>query len=173
MRRDHRLAAQVAAALGPDLVLDRDRREPGLLEGAGDEMHVQRVAVAGVGIGEQRDVAAVRQRPAGAQVLVEREDAAIRPAEHAFGNARAGDRRRLVAETLHQPHAVAVEHAGKHQDVRAFDELSEQAAVGHGEGKAVVVSLMIYRPSVRSRRIRSLAFGRSSMPSTAWTSASC
>ncbi len=68
----------------------------------------------------------------GAQVLVEGENAAVGKAEQAFRQARAADRGGFVAEALDQPNAVAVEHAGKNQDLLVFDQSSEGAAIGHG-----------------------------------------
>jgi hypothetical protein len=41
------------AALGPDLILDRDRRKSRLFEGTYDEMDIERIAVTGIGIGQQ------------------------------------------------------------------------------------------------------------------------
>src|SRR6185295_9890853 len=131
-RRNDSLAGEMAAALGPDLVLDRDRREPCALEGAGDKVNVQRIAIAGVGVGEEGNARAGGELLASPQVLVEGENAAVGKAKQAFGEARAADRGGLIAEPLDQPHAVAVEHAGKNQDLLGFDQRSKGAAIRHG-----------------------------------------
>ena len=57
------LALHVPALLRGHLVLDVDPGDPGRLVGADGADHVQRVAVAGVGVGDHRDVHAGRDPP--------------------------------------------------------------------------------------------------------------
>ncbi len=80
---------------------------------------------------------------AGAQVLVEGENAAVGKAKQAFGEARTADRGGLVAEALDQPHAVAVEHARKNQDLLGFDKGSEGSTIGHGMRSGVARSVSV------------------------------
>src|SRR5260370_41231903 len=54
--RDDQLALQVAALLRGHLVLDVDPGDPGRLVGADGAEHVQRLAVTGVRVGDDRDV---------------------------------------------------------------------------------------------------------------------
>ena len=55
---DHFLALQVAAALRPHLVLEHQAGHARALERAHRVMHVDRIAVAGVGVGEQQEIRA-------------------------------------------------------------------------------------------------------------------
>ena len=59
LRRDQRLAVEMAAALGKILVLELDRVGAGALEQAHGALHIERVAIAGVGIDDQMGADAV------------------------------------------------------------------------------------------------------------------
>jgi len=124
-RRNHALARHVAAALGPHLVLEHDRRHARLLEGARREIDAHRVAVTGVGIRAQQQVGAVGEAPRIADVLFQPHHAAVRPAQAALRRAGSGDGARLETEVLGEARAVAVVDAGGNQDFGSIDELSE------------------------------------------------
>ena len=95
-------------------------------------MDVERVAVASVGVGKQRDGRARGERAARLQVLIEGENAAVGEAQQALGKARAADRGGLVAVALDESDAIAVEHAWQYQDVFGFNQRSKGAAINHG-----------------------------------------
>ncbi len=88
--RDHLLAAGVAAALGPDLVLDHDRGEASLRVAAHAAFRVHRVAVAGVGVADHRD----RHRGADVAPLIEHLTVGNEPG---VGQAEARRRDRVAA----------------------------------------------------------------------------
>src|SRR6185437_11262410 len=98
--RDDLLALHVPAALRPDLILDHDAREARLLERAHREVHVHGVAIAGIGIGEQRQIAARRDGAADTQVLLHPHHAEIGPAEAGLADAGTGDEARREAGRL-------------------------------------------------------------------------
>jgi hypothetical protein len=120
--RDHRLASEMAATLGPDLILDHDAGDAGALETADGEVSVDRIAVAGIGVGGKRYGAAGRQRFRASQVLLEAHDADIGPAEPRFAQPGARDRSGLEAERFDEPRAESVVDSGRHQDFRCVDE---------------------------------------------------
>jgi hypothetical protein len=127
--RDHGLSGHVPAALGRDLVLDGDGDDAGRLEGAHDEVHVEGVAVAGVGIGQERDGGALGEGAADPEIVVEGEDAAVGPAQKILGDAGARDGGRAIAALLHEPSAEAIENSRQNQDSWGFDQLTETSCL--------------------------------------------
>ena len=79
----------MTAALRPHLVLEHERRHTGFLEGAHDEVHGHRIAVARVGVSAQQQFSAIGKAARVIEILVESHDAAIGPAHAALGNAGA------------------------------------------------------------------------------------
>ena len=87
------LPRHVAAALGAHLVLDVDAGDAGLLEILHGVMHVHRIAVAGVGVGGQRDRERAREHARHASTFSdERHDADVGLAEQRVGEAGARGR---------------------------------------------------------------------------------
>ncbi len=120
--RDHLLARHVTAALGPYLVLDHHRGEARGLEPAHREMHVDRVAVAGIGVGlQQQIVAAFHQGAAEAQIVLVAHDAAVGPAEMGLRQPGARDGGGREAVLRRHAHAVAVIDPGRDGDVRRIE----------------------------------------------------
>ncbi len=131
LRRNDALAFHVTAALRPDLIFDRDRSQPRLFEGAGHEMDIESVAVTGIRVSKQRNTGAFDESATGAQIFVESQDAAIGPAEQVLRKTGTGNGRCLVARTLDEPHAEAVEHARENKDLRGLNHPAECASIGH------------------------------------------
>ncbi len=130
--RDHFLAGKVPAALGPDLVLDHQPGDAGALEALHREIDVDRVAVAGVAVGLERDRAARRERRRGVQILLVAHDAVIGPAEMALAEPGAGDAGGLEAHRLDEAHAEPVIDAGHDHDFGCVDEVAKLlAGAGH------------------------------------------
>ena len=129
---DDLLAGHMPAAFRPHLVLDHDAGEAGILEGADDEMYVQGIAVAGIGIGREQEIGAGGDRPARPEVLLEAHDPHVGPSEIALRQAGARDRPGPEPGLLHQPGTVAVVNPWSEQDLRGLDEVHELAALaGH------------------------------------------
>ncbi len=78
---DHRLAREVAAALGADLVFELDAVCPCPLEHAHRVAHVERIAEAGVGVDQQRQVHRVADARRVLGDLVQAHEGLVRPAE--------------------------------------------------------------------------------------------
>ena len=77
-RRHERLVVVVAALLGKGLILEVERRNAGALEGAGGALRIKRVAVAGIGIGDDRDADDVDHSGKPRDDLVRRDQADVR-----------------------------------------------------------------------------------------------
>ena len=112
---DHLFARQVAAALGRDLVLQMQPRHSGALvfaDGAGD---VQFVAIAGVGISDQRQVDRAGDDGGIARHLRQRQQSQIGIAAREAG-ARSRHVRGREPGLLHQPGGDAVINTGGNHD---------------------------------------------------------
>ena len=96
-RGNDRLAGEMPAALGEHLVLELDRRGPCPLEQPHRPLHVERVAVAGVGIDDQRAVDAVAHQRDRFGNLGRGDEPDIGPPEPAIGDGRAGEIERVEA----------------------------------------------------------------------------
>jgi hypothetical protein len=111
---DDQLALHVTALLGGDLVLDVDPGHPGRLVGADRADHVQRVAVAGVHVGDHRDVHARGDPARVVGHLGHREQAHVGPSEQRGGGAEPGHVHRGEPGLLDQPGSQGVERARRH-----------------------------------------------------------
>ncbi len=119
--RDHLLTLVVPAFFRRHLVLDVEGGDPGLFVFPDRADHVERVAVAGVGIGDHRDSHRLDRQPDKAHVLRERQQAeigiAVRPRI-----AAAGQVDRLEAGLLDEPRGERVISAGHHRVPAALDQ---------------------------------------------------
>ncbi|MCY1238474.1 hypothetical protein D9M72_512150 [compost metagenome] len=120
---DHLLAREMAAALGRDLVLELDAVGARALQHAHRVAHVQRVAEAGVGIDDQRQVHGVADARRVVGDLVQAHEALVGQAEPHVGDARAGDVNGFEAQVFDDARRQRVEGA-RHQ----------HAAAGLGQG---------------------------------------
>ena len=87
-RRDHALVGEMAAALGKGLVLDLDRGGARALEQPDRPLDVQRIAVAGVGVDDDRRRHALADMGERIGDLAHRDEADVGPAEPGIGDAR-------------------------------------------------------------------------------------
>src|SRR5262249_17519455 len=94
-------------------------------------MDVERVAVTGIRVRQQRDARTIRERTANAEIFIECQDPAVRPAEEVLGNASAADRRGLVTGSLDEAHTKAVEYARQDQDLRCLNHPAKCTSVSH------------------------------------------
>ena len=113
-RRYDELALHVAALLGGHLVLDVDPGDPGRLVGADGADHVQRVAVAGVGVGDHRDVDAVGDPPGAGGHLGHGQQANVRPPDRPRRGAEPGHVHGREPGLLHEPGGQRVERPRRH-----------------------------------------------------------
>ena len=116
LRRDQRLAVEMAAALGEVLVLELDRGGAGALELADGAMDVQRVAVAGVGVDDQVRGHAVADQRQRLGHLGHGDEPDVRPAEPRVGDGGAGDVERLEAGLRRDQRGERVIDARRHHD---------------------------------------------------------
>ena len=121
----HLLAGHVPAALRMHLVLDIDAGKPRLLEHLHRVVHVHGIAVAGVGIGGQRDGEGAGQHPAMVDVFRKSHHPDIVDAEERIGNAGARRGSHLEAGLFDQAGAVAVVDAGGDDQPASCQELTE------------------------------------------------
>ena len=120
----------MAAFFREFLVLDMDTGDPGRLVGAHRAHDVELVAIAGVGVGDDReldrrsDAAAIRHH------LRHRDEAEIGIAQHRR-RAGAGHVDRLEPGALDQPRRDAIIGAGRHHHAIAPHQLAKPGRLGH------------------------------------------
>jgi hypothetical protein len=130
---DHLATKHVATALGPGLVLDVDGRGPGALVGADRHSHVERVAVPGVAVGDDRHAG---------QRLGDGEDARgrlgfgeiadVRLGQQAGGPLEPADVQGAEAHRGDQARPGSVVGAWRDEDLRAVQQLPQPGGVpGH------------------------------------------
>ena len=132
VRRDQRLAVEVAAALGKILVLELDRVGAGALELADRAHHIERVAVAGVGIDDQvraDPVANERQR---IDHLGHGDEADVGAAEPGVGDGRAGDIERREPGLARDQRGERIVDPRRNHDGLAAEARAQGFRVGHG-----------------------------------------
>ena len=128
---DHLLAAHVAALLRPDLVLQEAAGRAGgdqLVDGAVD---VERIAVAGVGVDDDRDRDAHADPPGAVDHLGLGQQAHVGLADGGGGDRVAGDEGHREADALGDPRRERVEDAGE-GDRADFVEDATDSCGGHG-----------------------------------------
>ena len=138
--RDHLLAIEVAAALGRHLVLDVDRRHAARLVFAHGARHVELVAVAGVGIGDQRDADRARHDRRVVDHLAHGEQAEVGVATRGR-SAGAGHVDGLETGLLDQARADAVVGAGGDQHAGALQQRFEGGGGAHRTCLVVIMCL--------------------------------
>jgi len=94
-------------------------------------MNVECIAVAGVGVRQQRNAGTIGKRGADPQVFIKSENAAVGSTQEILGNAGAADRGRLITRPLDEPDTEAVEHAGQNQNFRRLNHPAESSSVDH------------------------------------------
>jgi len=105
-------ARAFAAALRPHLVLEHQAGHTRALERAHRVMNVDRIAVPGVGVGEQQQIRAQRDRARGGDVFFQAHQPHVGLAKPRLADSAAGDEGGGVTHFRDQPRAEAVEHAG-------------------------------------------------------------
>ena len=125
---DHFLATHVAAALRPYLVFEHQARDAGALERAHGVISVERIAVAGVAIGEQSQIRAAGYRARGGNIFFEPHQTDVRLAEARLAHSTPGNECGRVAELADEPGAESVEYAGENEDVGRFDQRTQALA---------------------------------------------
>ena len=140
---DDFLAFHVAAAFRPHLVLEHQSGDASALERTHGVIRVERVAVAGVAVGQQQQVGARGDRARGGDVLVEPHQPDVGLAQTGLADAAAGDERGAIAGLAHQSRAESVVHTRQHQDFRCFDERSEAPASARCHGRSSLLALSV------------------------------
>ena len=108
---DHLLVRQMAAPLREHLIFQLDCGHPGRLVGADGAYHVHRCAVAGVGVGDERDIAQrVGDHPDSVGHFGRGDQPDVGQPEPRGGHARTGHIRRDVAGALGQLRGDSVEN---------------------------------------------------------------
>ena len=115
---NERLAVEVAAALREVLVLELDGVGAGALHLPHRAPHVERVAVAGVGVHDQVGADAVADQRDGADHLAHADEPDIRPPELAVGDGGARDVQRAEAGLLGDQRGERVVDAGREHNRR-------------------------------------------------------
>src|SRR6185312_7845411 len=126
--RDRLLAAHVAAALGPDLILDEESGEAGVLESADGVDDVDRRAVPGIPVGDKRQAGALSHHGCSVEALGIADNADVRNAITALGDPGAGDERRAVSRRLDQLGTEAVKDSRHDRYTRRGNVLPESEA---------------------------------------------
>ena len=125
------LVVQVAALLRQQLVLDMHRRGAGVLEAAHHVHDVERLAVAGVAVDQQRQTGGARDLADEEAHLVHRDHAEVGDA-HRGGHRGAGQIQRLEPGRLRLQRGHAVVRARHLQDAGAGEQRAETLAGGGG-----------------------------------------
>src|SRR3989475_302337 len=134
--RDDPLALHMAAALGPDLILQEHAGCTGVDQLVHRADHVQRVAVAGVGVDNDRDLDRAADAIRGRHHLGLREVAEVRQAELRGRHAVAGAEGQGKAGALHELRAQRVVHAWEDEGPFLLQECMDAGFRRHG---AVIV----------------------------------
>ena len=129
--RHHLLAGDVPALLGRDLVLHVQPRHARLLVLAHRAHRVQRVAVAGVGVGDHRQRHRARQVRGVIRHLGEGGEAEVGLAQVRGGGARARHVHRGEARRLDEARGEAVVSAGRHDEAGRGEKLAETSGRAH------------------------------------------
>ena len=136
----------MSAALGKHLILELDRRGPGPLEQPHRTLDIERVAVAGVGIDDQRTVDAVAHQRDRLGDLGRGDEPDVGPPEPAIGDGRAGEIQRVEAGRSGDAGAQRVIHARRDDDAAlALGSWSSRAASPFGLSPAIDVFRNIFR----------------------------
>ncbi len=125
---DDFLALHVTAALRPHLVLEHQAAHARALEGAHRMPYVDRVAVAGVGVGEERHPGARHQRARPGDIFLQPHDAHVGLSHAALRDPRSGDESDRIARLLDEPRAESVEDPRHHRDLGGVDHLAQAFA---------------------------------------------
>src|SRR6185437_324484 len=111
------------------LVLDLHRRDAGADDLLHRKMHVDRVAVAGIGVDEDRDVAMRRHVARVIDEIAQADDAVIGHAVEEMRELRAGQEEAFEAGLLRQERVERAEPAGHRRHLLAFEDGAEFPAV--------------------------------------------
>ena len=120
----------MTAALGKVLVFDLDRVGAGAFQEPHRALHVERVAVAGIGIDDEMGFDAIADQRHRLYDLVHADEADIRPPETGIGNARARHVQGLESGARGNESGERVVNAGSDQD-RRVREAGSQCLFGH------------------------------------------
>ena len=148
---DDALVLEVAALLGPLLVLEDDAGDASLdalTHGADD---VEGVAVAGVHVGDKGDVDGAHYVAHAFHRLRHRQEADVGGSKGGGGEAEAGGEERLEAGLLGEARRESVVGAGQDDDLGALERGAEGAGVVHGASPLSGVRGR-YRPAGRDAR---------------------
>ena len=108
----------MAAAFGEILILDLDGVGAGAFQKAHGALHIERIAIAGIGIDDQMSVDAVTDQRHRLHHFAHADETDIRPSEPRIGNAGAGYVERVKARTFGNERGQRVINAGSDQDRR-------------------------------------------------------
>ena len=128
---DELLALIVAAFLRRELILQMKRRGARLLELAHRAHHIECIAVAGIGIGDYRNIHGLGGQADPPRYLGQGQQAEVRIAIGARISA-AGQINRLEPRKLHEPRRQRIECAGRNDIAALCDQRSERLALLHG-----------------------------------------
>ena len=137
---DHLLALHMAAALGRDLILDEQGGDAGALIGAHGAGDIGRPAIAGIGIGQQRQLGRIAEPGIELRHLAHAELGHIGLADQARGGAIAAAGRGLEAGPLDQLQGERVMGARQDQNLRRFNQLAEEGRAAHRTSLAETIS---------------------------------
>ena len=121
----------MAAALGRDLVLDDQGGDSGALIGADGAGDVDRVAEAGVGVGQDRDLDRVGEAAVVVGHLGQAQLPDVGGADQAGGRGIAAADHGLETRLGGQAGAECVKNARQNQDFLGFDQIAEPLGGSH------------------------------------------
>ncbi len=129
---DQPLVGEVAAALGKALVLELDGARARTLEQLHRPLHVERVAVAGVGVDDDGRGDPLAHQAEGLGHFGHGDEADVGPAEARVGDGRAGEIQRLEPRRLGERGGERVVDAGRDDDPVLREALAQSARWGIG-----------------------------------------
>jgi hypothetical protein len=125
---DHVLALRVPALLGHDLILEVDRGDSGGLVPANRPDHVDRVAIPGVGVGDQRQVDRLGDLAGVVDRLRHRQQPHIGAAKAQRGGAEAGHVGRGETRFLRQARPERVVAPGSEHHLARGEQIAQPGA---------------------------------------------
>ena len=151
-RGNQLLAGEMATALRQHLILEVDCRDAGAFVELHGAAHVERAAIAVIGIGDHRDVADGRDACRVVDHLGQRQQADIRHAEPRGGGAGARHVHRLVAVLRDEAREERIDDAGRHDRAAAREQMAELVVVLMDVGPLIKMASIIRPAQYQSPR---------------------
>ena len=132
LRRDQRLVVEMPASLGKCLIFELNRVRPRALEQADRAADVQRVAVAGISIDDERGADTIADHGGGVDDFAHGDETDIGASETGIGNGRPRHIERRKPRPLGEMRGERIENSRRHHDRLARQSRTKVYRIRHG-----------------------------------------